>query len=478
MPAITGKEYMDRLKNREIDLWHNGEKVKDILEHPAFKGVIKSQASLYDRQHDEDIKDVMTYSSPLTGDAVGTSYLQPKTIEDLIKRRKMFQHWASMSGGMLGRSPDYMNTVLMSLAASAKLLKGKTNCFPKRLIDFYEKAREEDFSFTHTFISPQVNRSQLYFEDSKEPIAAKIIDETEEGLVIQGARLLATQGGITDEIIVFSPGGVTDKAFAFAFAIPSDTDGLRFISRDSFVGGDIVYDYPLSSRFEESDSIVVFDHVIVPWERVFFYHHLQVSNTFKNESAFTPFTLHQIVSRQVVKTKFMLGLAESIVDTINIREYPHVQEMMAELITAYETMTALLIKAESNAKKDAFGLMCPEVAPLQVATSTFTKVYPRIADIVQLLGSSGMVSIPTQVDFESEIRPDLDQYLQSATLEAKDRVQLFRLAWDATMSAFGSRQTQYERFFLGNPNRLVRELYKSYSYELTKHMDYVKRFLS
>ncbi|GAE94348.1 4-hydroxyphenylacetate 3-monooxygenase [Gracilibacillus boraciitolerans JCM 21714] len=238
--------------------------------------------------------------------------------------------------------------------------------------------------------------------------------------------------------------------------------------------GDSTFDYPLSSRFEESDSLVVFDEVLVPWERVFFYNNLDVSNTFKNKSAFLPFTLHQIVCRQVIKTKFMAGLAQSIVDTINISEYPHIQEMVVEMIAALETMEALLIKAECNAKKDEFELMRPELAPLQVATYTYTTIYPRLVEIVQFLGSSGMVSIPTEADFASEIRADLEQYLQSATLEAEERVKLFRLAWDATMSAFGSRQTQYERFFLGSPNRLANELYNQY--DLKQYTDYLKSF--
>ncbi|GAE94347.1 4-hydroxyphenylacetate 3-monooxygenase [Gracilibacillus boraciitolerans JCM 21714] len=234
MPAITGEIYKKRLKQSEVELWHNGEKIKNMLEHPVFKGIINSQALLYDAQHQFDC---MTYRSPETGNLIGTSYLQPTTKEDLAKRREMIQQWARLSGGMLGRSPDYMNTILMTFASSASLLEGKDNCFPQHLIDFYNKAREEDLSFTHTFISPQVNRSLLYFEDSNEPIAAKVVAENKEGIVIKGARLLATQGGITDEIIVYSPGGMIDKVYAFAFAIPSDTKGLKFISRESFVGG-------------------------------------------------------------------------------------------------------------------------------------------------------------------------------------------------------------------------------------------------
>ncbi|WP_186579386.1 4-hydroxyphenylacetate 3-monooxygenase, oxygenase component [Aquibacillus kalidii] len=476
MGMISGKEYKQRLDKQQAEIWIDGEKVcGDISKHPAFKGTVASQALLYDQQHQEELLNTMSFISS-DGSRIGTSFLQPKTKEDLTKRRQMIQTWAKTTAGLLGRSPDYMNTVLMTFAASASLLEGKENCFPKHLTNFYETAREKDLSFTHTFINPQVNRSILYFEDSDKPIAAKVIEENENGIVVHGARLLATQGGMTDEILVFSPGGITDEANAFAFSIPSNTDGLKFICRESFVQGESTYNYPLSTRFEEMDSIVVFDHVLVPWDRVFFYNNLEVANSFKNESAFLPFTLHQVVSRQVVKAKFILGVAESIVNTINISEYEHVRTKVTEIITAVETMEALLLKSEYNAELDEFGLMRPELSPLQVANSQFPSIYPRITEIIQLLGSSGMVSIPTESSFHSDIRKDLDQYLQSATKNAYDRVKLFRLGWDLTMSPFGTRQTQYERFFFGSPERLLTEVYGGYN---TKpFVDWVEEFLS
>ncbi|MCT2535820.1 4-hydroxyphenylacetate 3-monooxygenase, oxygenase component [Aquibacillus koreensis] len=474
MPAINGNQYTDRINHQHTSIWYDGKPITGKLsEHPAFKGIIQSQANLYNVQLEK--KDLMTYPSPLTGEPVGASYMQPKTKEDLIKRREMIQTWAKKSGGLLGRSPDYMNTVLMALASSSKLLANKPNCFPENLVRFYEKAREEDLSFTHTFINPQVNRSQLYFEDTNKPIAAKIIKETDKGMIIDGARLLATQGGITDEILVFSPGGITDQAHAFFFSIPSDIDGLKFICRESFVGGDSTFNYPLSSRFEEMDTIVVFDHVLVPWERVFFYKNIDVANSFKNQSGFLPFTLHQAVARQVVKAELMLGVAQAIVDTINISEYQHVQEKVSEIIVYVETMRGLLLKSESNAQMDSFGLMRPEQEPLQAAICTFPKIYPKMSEIVQFLGSSGMVSIPTEADFQSEIRDDLDHYLQATTKKAHDRVKLFRLAWDLTMSGFGTRQTQYERFFFGNPIRLSTELY--HFYDKATYVRWVESFL-
>ena len=464
MGAINGKEYISRLNRLQNEIWYDGEKVEGPLsEHPAFKGLIRSKAALYDLQHDPNIKEEMTFISPMSGETIGLSYLQPRTREDLIRKRKMTEEWARYSMGIMGRSPDYLNTVLTSFASSANFLEDKVNCFPKNLLAFYEMARENDLSFTHTFISPQVNRSHIYFENTEEPIAAKVIDKNDEGIIIKGARLLATQGGLTDEVLVFSVGKfLFNENEAFAFSIPSNTKGVKFICRDTFIGGESSFNHPLSSRFEEMDSLIVFDNVLVPWNRVFYYNNAEVAEEFPLQSSFHPFTKHQVVTRQIVKTEFVLGIAELLIETIKISEYQHIQEKMSEIIIGLETMKALLEKAENNAKIDEWGYMRPDIIPLQVAGNVFPKIYPRFIEIIQLIGASGMITLPTEKAFHSSIRNDLDNYLRGATKTAEDRVKIFRLAWDLTMSSFGTRQTQYERYFFGDPIRLSSDLYKKY----------------
>ncbi|MFJ7824867.1 4-hydroxyphenylacetate 3-monooxygenase, oxygenase component [Psychrobacillus sp. NPDC096623] len=467
MPAITGRQYIKRIDQLKTDVWIDGKPVTgNISEHPAFKGIINSQAALYDLQQHK----ALTYQSPTTKEQVGLSYLQPKTKEDLVLRRGMVQHWAKLNNGLLGRSPDYMNTVLMALASSIHFLQDQKNCFPDNLQTFYEYARENDISMTHTFIEPQVNRTSLYVERSNEPISAKIIDRNDEGIIIKGARLLATQGGITDELLVISTGGKVEDENSFAFSIPSNTKGLRFLCRESFVGGDSTFNYPLSSKYEEMDSVVVFDNVLVPWERVFYYDNIAISNNFMKSSSFLPFTLHQVASRQIVKTEFILGIVQSIIETINIEEYQHVQEKASEIIVALETMKALVIKSEVDAKVDKGGWMQPDRATLQIAMNVFPRIYPRFTEIIQLLGASGLMSIPTENAFQSAVRKELNHYLQSSEGNGEDRVKLFRLAWDLTMSPFGSRQTLYERFFFGDPVRLASQLYFSYDTD-----EFVKR---
>ncbi|POZ55592.1 4-hydroxyphenylacetate 3-monooxygenase oxygenase component [Lysinibacillus sphaericus] len=183
-----------------------------------------------------------------------------------------------------------------------------------------------------------------------------------------------------------------------------------------------------------------------------------------NVSGFQAYTLHQVLSRQIAKTEFVLGVVQSIVNTINIGEYQHVQQKVVEIIVTLETMKALLLKSEIEAKRDDFGYIRPHHPTLQVAIQIFPKVYPTFTEIIQLLGASGLMSIPSEKAFGAD-DGDLEHYLQSFRDGGEERVKKFRLAWDLTMSSFGTRQTLYERYFFGDPVRLSSLLYQSYNRE-------------
>ncbi|MCY9140417.1 4-hydroxyphenylacetate 3-monooxygenase, oxygenase component [Peribacillus frigoritolerans] len=481
MPAKTGKEYIERVDTAQANVWINGEQVKGkVSEHPAFKGVMKTQAELYDMQHDPSKKEYMTYVSPTTGNRIGTSFIQPKTKEDLEMRRKMMQEWARHNNGMMGRSPDYINVGMMAYGAASHMFGKQDPMYAKNMENYLEYCREQDLSLTHTLIQPQVNRGVNSAQLPDPYIAARIKEKTSEGVVIKGARLLATQGGITDEIMVF-PSTLLKQSdeenpYAYAFSIPNNTPGLKFICRESFDYGKSNFDHPLGSRFEEMDTIVVFDDVVVPWDRVFSLGDVATCNEAYNASNAVVHMTHQVVSKNVAKTEFILGILQLMAETINIGQYQHIQEKISEVIIGLETMKAYVTASEANAKLDKWGTMTPDFAPLNVARHYFPKLYPRFTEIMQLMGASGLMAIPNEADFNSEIRSDLDKYLQSAAGNAYDRVKLYRLAWDVCMSSFGSRQTLYERFFFGDPVRMASMLYNGYDKQV--YVDRVKEFLN
>ncbi|MEE3250287.1 MAG: 4-hydroxyphenylacetate 3-hydroxylase N-terminal domain-containing protein, partial [Chloroflexota bacterium] len=107
MPARSGQQYIDKLSENPAEVWIGGEKVEDVTIHPAFQNGVHSLATLYDLQHNPNTKDTMTFESPKSGDPVGLSFIVPKTVDDLVKRRDMMTAWAWESCGMMARTPDF-----------------------------------------------------------------------------------------------------------------------------------------------------------------------------------------------------------------------------------------------------------------------------------------------------------------------------------------------------------------------------------
>ena len=125
MPAKTGQEYIEGLKANPPEVWMRGERVKDVTAHPALKGGVKSVAALYDLQHDERTRDEMVFPSPSSGEPVGMSFMVPRTVDDLLRRRKMMTHWAWVGCGMMARTPDFMNVSIAGWAGRCRVLRAE-----------------------------------------------------------------------------------------------------------------------------------------------------------------------------------------------------------------------------------------------------------------------------------------------------------------------------------------------------------------
>jgi len=478
MPAKTGAQYKERLKKARNNVFIDGARVEDPTTHPAFKNVIQSMANLYDLQYDQ--QETLLYTSPTSGTQVGMTFLQPTSIDDLIRRREAIQAWARTSGGMMGRSPDYLNAEVMAMGMNNELFKEADPMFAENARAYYEYARENDISLTHTLIHPQVNREKAQHEQKDANMALHLVEKKSDGIIVDGVRLLATQGGITDEILVFpstvKPAGELDDPYSLAFVVPNNTEGLSFISRESFDQNKSTYDHPLSSRFEEGDAIVHFDNVFVPWEKVFVCGNSSICNrTFKETNAVVHMS-HQVVAKNVIKTEFLLGTVLNIMDSIGIDGFQHVKDKGTEIMLTLETMKSHLYRSEQNATLDRSGTMTPDFEALNAARNYYPRVYPRLVEILRILGASGLMGIPSEADFQNpEIGMIVNRALQSKNLQGYERVQLFRLAWDMTLSAFGSRQMHYEYYFFGDPIKMGMAYFDQYDKEPYKQ--YVQDFL-
>ncbi|MBB6099032.1 4-hydroxyphenylacetate 3-monooxygenase [Deinobacterium chartae] len=471
MGARTGSEFLEGLRKNPPNLYIDGVRVTDPTTHPATRNVAHSIARLYDLQHDPQLQDVLTYEE--NGQRYGMSFLIPRSKEDLRRRAAMHKAWADDCLGFMGRTPDYLNVNLMAAAMAAEYFNrcegsgepGSGRNYGENMRRYYEFVREHDLCLTHALTNPQVNRSVGASQLPDPYIALGIVRETEEGVVMRGARMMATLP-IADEILIF-PSTVLkeneDKSkYAMAFAIPTSTPGLYFQCREPLDIGRDPEDHPLGARYDEQDAFVIFDDVLVPWERIFLLYDVKLANQAYGQTGAVLHMAHQVVCGKIAKTEALLGAAQSIVNAIGSGVFQHVQQKVSEFIVTLEILRALEIAAVEGATPNAYGVMTPARGPLDAARNYYPQVYPRLNELIQLLGASGIIMMPTRADREGPMGPHIAKYLQAGNASAEERLRLFRLAWDMTLSSFGARQNLYEKHFFGDPVRMQCALYEIY----------------
>ena len=474
----NGEQYLEGLRD-DREVWLQGERVKDVTQHPGLCRSAKTLASFMDRQSDPDYQDIVTYED--NGKRIAMSFLVPKCKEDVVRRGEAFYEWAKWSNGMLGRTPDYKNASITAFYGGASLLEESSKEYAQNMRNYYHYASTNDKVLTHSLLNPTVNFELSKEGKSDKNVSLKVVKENDAGIFVTGARLLATLGPQADEVEVFPTTLLNrpkdeDYDFALSFTIPVNSPGLRMICRDSYDHQKSHYDAPLSSRYEEMDAVITFNEVFVPWERVFIYRDPDFCNRIFIETNALTQMMHQVVCGKLAKAEFIVGLLCAMARASGKDKDMAIKGQIAEAMFIAETVRALRFSAEQHAHEDEYGNYIPMRRPLDTSRNLFPKMYPRLIELVQLLGSSSLMATPSELDLSNEIAGDVSQYFQLQNLESKDRIALFRLAHDISVSGFGSRQTLYERFFFG-PSAITSSVYFDL-YNKDDMMDRVNELLS
>ena len=468
MAVRTGAQFLEGIRDgREI--WLEGERVADVTTHPKTARMAKTLAGIYDLQHAPENHDRMTFKSPTSGDPVALSYLVPETQEDLMRRRGALEIVAQSCHGMLGRTPDYVNIQVTAARQLSHLYRVNDKRHGDNLRNYHEYVRERDLCLTHAFGHPQINRSLTLAELPDPYTAVGVVDRTSEGVIVRGAKLLATLAPFSDEIFApvyrpLRPDMEEDRKYCIGFAIPVATPGLKFICRPSHDLGRPLADYPLSGQYDEMDALAIFDDVLIPWERVFIYDDVELANMTVQKVTLWRQYMQQVAVKSIAKLEFILGIVHGITEAIGIGGYSHVQEKNAEVIDTLETVRAYMRAAEADAAPYEGEGLWPAAEPWIAMRNWYPDAYARVAAIVEQLAAGGLMLTPTEDDLAGPMAGDIGKYYQGTNIDAKKKVRLFRLAWDLVGTQFGSRQTLYERFFNGDVVQLRQRRFATYDY--------------
>ena len=468
MAVRTGAQFLEGIRDgREI--WLEGERVADVTTHPKTARMAKTLAGIYDLQHAPENHGRMTFKSPTSGDPVALSYLVPETQEDLMRRRGALEIVAQSCHGMLGRTPDYVNIQVTAARQLSHLYRVNDKRHGDNLRNYHEYVRERDLCLTHAFGHPQINRSLTLAELPDPYTAVGVVDRTCEGVIVRGAKLLATLAPFSDEIFApvyrpLRPDMEEDRKYCIGFAIPVATPGLKFICRPSHDLGRPLADYPLSGQYDEMDALAIFDDVLIPWERVFIYDDVELANMTVQKVTLWRQYMQQVAVKSIAKLEFILGIVHGITEAIGIGGYSHVQEKNAEVIDTLETVRAYMRAAEADAAPYEGEGLWPAAEPWIAMRNWYPDAYARVAAIVEQLAAGGLMLTPTEDDLAGPMAGDIGKYYQGTNIDAKKKVRLFRLAWDLVGTQFGSRQTLYERFFNGDVVQLRQRRFATYDY--------------
>lgn len=440
---------------------------------------------MYDLQWEEPYTKSLTYTPPGSSSKEGVTYMIPQSVEELRRVREGLSTIYDNLFGFFGRCYDYLNMWTAVFAAHHADFFGQPDPrFGENALNYHARAMKNDLFLTHAIVAPSVDRSKQASELSDPYIQAGVVEERSDGIVVRGAAMVSTAAPYAEEMIYF-PNMVRDPdpRYAIAFACPTNTKGIKFLARKSFAPrpGLGEFEYPFSSRYEESDAMVIFDNALIPWDGVFLYKQVEKVPLLMWGGVYMKAWFNYHFSVQYYsRLKFLVGLATTIAQTVGIDKFINVQEKLGELLIYLNLTHASVVAAETLAEKLPNGLVRPN-PQIAVSSSQFNmQAIPRAYEIIKLISGGSLIALPSSHrDLENpEIRQYIDKYLPGKSgIPASERIKVFNLAWDVVSSEAGQRYELYDRFSRGDPTIMWAKMYEQMADQRDDAVKLVRKLL-
>ncbi|MFC4626144.1 4-hydroxyphenylacetate 3-hydroxylase N-terminal domain-containing protein [Daeguia caeni] len=460
---FTGAEYIESLRDgREVYI--NGERIQDVTTHPAMRNSVRSLARLYDALHDPAKKDILTCETDTGSGGYTHKFFRPaRSVEDLVGQQRAIAEWARMSYGWMGRTADYKAALMNTLGANADWY----GQFADNARAWHKRAQEAVLFMNHAIVNPPIDRDKP--AEQVKDVFVHITKETDAGIYVTGAKVVATSSALTHyNFLAQSSATVTeDPSLSVMFIVPMNAPGVKMFCRVSYeqaansIGQP--FDYPLSSRFDENDAILVLDNVFVPWEDVLVLRDAQKILSFHPASGFMHGYCFQGCTRLAVKLDFLAGLLAKALRATGGDAFRGNQAMLGEVVALRHKFWAFSDAMARNPVRWKNGVCLPNQEAGLSYRAFMSDAYPRVIDLIRRSVASGLIYLPSAAtDFHN---PDIDRYLAryvrgSGNMPHKERIKIMKLLWDATGTEFGGRHALYELNYAGTPEEVRLQVLK------------------
>lgn len=461
----TGDEYRDSIRDgREVFI--NGEKVPDVTTHPMFKPLVDIRARIYDMQHEAATASKMVYRED-DGEQYSIGLKLPYSQNDWNEKRTSTDAIFDDIGGVVTRVGDETVGEMWSLYDGQDVLNQVDPQFSKNIKNHIHKVIDQDPFHVSANTDPKGDRSKAP-QDQDPDMLLHVVKETDEGIVVRGAKFetaaaYANQAFTKPTIANWGNEAYSDYAVGFICDLGSP--GIRMICRTGFAGRAPKEDYPLSNRFDEIDSLVIFDNVLIPWENVLFYRHTKAA-------VFIRATLHRysafaFVQRILKYTDMMIGAALFNVRQTGLDKQQAVQEKLSQLAVYREGINAHLTAAVAMAEKSPNDLLMPNQSLLLTGRVHACSNLPAMMHIARELCGGQICVTPDFACFsDQESGPWLDKFYSiNDDWVAEDRRKLLAYARDLLNSDYAGHRLTFQLFAQSAPFAHLGAVYRNFDWD-------------
>jgi 4-hydroxyphenylacetate 3-monooxygenase len=449
----TGQQKLERMRDGRA-VYIGGERVEDVTVHPAFREGANTVARLYDLKADPAQRDEFSFEED--GERISLYWLRCRNRDDLVRRMRCCKAIADATYGFVGRSPDQVSGLVTGLAMRPELLDGLRQGFGQNLARYYDYARKQDLYLSFA-VTPASGRKspELFPNQQRDDPNLQVVAEDDAGVIVSGMKMMATGAVFADEILIGNLTPIDDrfKSEAITAALPLNAPGLSLWSRQPYaLGVRHEADYPMSYRFDETDSVLVCDRVKIPWERVFLHNDANMSRRIYIETPANCYQNHQSNVRFWSKMGLIVGVASRIAQANGTDKIPAVREVLGRM-AAWEALIGGLVHGQIDAWEAwPEGFATPNRRIMYAALNWCQEHHTEIIDTLRTLLGAYPLVMPASIDVMADdaLRERFERWWKTASIEATERHKLYKLAWDLVGSEFAGRHMLYEKFYAGN----------------------------
>ena len=470
----TGGEYRESLRDgREV--WIDGERVPDVAAHPMFRPLVEVRARIYDMQHDPATSEAMTWYHEEADETCAIGLKLPLTRADWERKRRAVDAVMWDIGGVVTRVGDETIGEMWSLWDGKDILNEIDPRFGDNIERHIHEAVRLDPFHVSANTDPKGDRSKRPQEQDPDMLV-HVVRETDAGIVIRGAKYetaaaYAEQAFLKPTIANWGDDKLSD--YAVGCILRMNAPGVKHICRTGFAGRAPAPDYPLTNRFDEVDSLVVLDDVLIPWEDVLFYRHTRAATyiraTLHRYSAFA------YVQRILTYADMMIGAALWNVKQTGLERQPAVQEKLAELAVYREGINAHLTAAVAAAEESPSGLLMPNQSLLFTGRVHACANLPAMMHLARELCGGQICTTPDAGMFvHPEAGPWLTKfYTINDRWQAEDRRKLLAFARDLLNSDYAGHRLTFQLFAQSPPFAHLAAVYRNFDW--AGPLDFVRR---